>query len=214
MIKLLEAKGVRVFSLAENTKNVDAFSRWRNGIPYVFLNTVKSTERSRLDAAHELAHLVLHKHGGPQQGREAEVEANTFASSFLMPEADVRARIPIANRLDDIIAAKTRWGVSAAALAYRLHKLQILSDWQYRTFCIQMNDRGYRSGEPNGLAREESVVWKKVFTALWIEKVSKGKLAEILSIPPNELENLVFGLSGAIARPEKSLTGPYIRNIK
>lgn len=213
MIKLLEAKGVRVFSLAENTKNVDAFSCWRNGIPYVFLNTVKSTERSRLDAAHELAHLVLHKHGGPQQGREAEVEANTFASSFLMPEADVRARIPIANRLDDIIAAKKRWGVSAAALAYRLHKLQILSDWQYRTFCIQMNDRGYRSGEPNGLPREESVVWKKVFTALWIEKVSKGKLAEILSIPPNELENLVFGLTGAVARPEKSLSGPYIRNI-
>ena len=42
MIKLLESKGVRVFSLAENTKNVDAFSCWRNGTPYVFLNTFRS----------------------------------------------------------------------------------------------------------------------------------------------------------------------------
>jgi transcriptional regulator with XRE-family HTH domain len=63
MIKLLESKRVRVFSLAENTKNVDAFSCWRNDVPYVFLNTFKSAERSRLDAAHELAHLTLH--GGP-----------------------------------------------------------------------------------------------------------------------------------------------------
>jgi hypothetical protein len=52
MVKLLETKGVRVFSLAENTKNVDAFSCWRNDEPYVFLNTFKSTERSRFDAAH------------------------------------------------------------------------------------------------------------------------------------------------------------------
>src|SRR3546814_6566541 len=53
----------------EDTKNVDAFSCWRNGQPFVFLNTFKSAERSRFDAAHELAHLVLHRHGGPQ-GRE------------------------------------------------------------------------------------------------------------------------------------------------
>jgi len=84
MVRLLEAKGVRVFSLAENTKNVDAFSCWRNDEPYVFLNTFKSTERSRFDAAHELGHLVLHKHG-PPQGREAEKQPNHFASAFLMP---------------------------------------------------------------------------------------------------------------------------------
>jgi hypothetical protein len=64
MLKLLEAKGVRVFSLAENTKAVDAFSVWRNGLPYVFLNIAKSAERSRFDASHELGHLVMHKHGG------------------------------------------------------------------------------------------------------------------------------------------------------
>src|SRR5205085_7960830 len=127
MIKLLESKGVRVFSLAENTKNVDAFSCWRNDIPYVFLNTFKSAERSRLDAAHELGHLVLHKHGGPRQGRDAEAEANTFASSFLMPKADVRSRIPFVRTLDDIVSAKKRWGVSTGALAYWLYKLGILS---------------------------------------------------------------------------------------
>lgn len=48
MVHLLEANGVRVFSLAENTKAVDAFSLWRDDIPYVFLNRFKSSERSRI----------------------------------------------------------------------------------------------------------------------------------------------------------------------
>ncbi|MCZ7596082.1 MAG: helix-turn-helix domain-containing protein [Hyphomicrobium sp.] len=42
LIKLLESKGVRVFALAENTRNVDAFSYWRNGEPFIFLNTMKT----------------------------------------------------------------------------------------------------------------------------------------------------------------------------
>lgn len=213
MIKLLESKGVRVFSLAENTKNVDAFSCWRNDIPYIFLNTFKSAERSRLDAAHELAHLVLHRHGGPRQGREAEIEANTFASAFLMPVADVKSRVPFVRRLDDLVTAKRRWGISTAALAYRLHKLGILSDWQYRTFCIQMNERGFQQNEPNGVAREESVVWRTVLTALWSEKVSKHKIAADLNLPPDELENLVFGLTGDPAPPVRPAGRPDIRQV-
>jgi Zn-dependent peptidase ImmA (M78 family) len=213
MIKLLESKGVRVFSLAENTKTVDAFSCWRNGTPYVFLNTFKSAERSRLDAAHELAHLTLHKHGGPRQGRDAEMEANNFASSFLMPKADVLSRLPFVARLDELIAAKKRWGVSTGALAYRLHKLGILSDWQYRTFCIQINQRGFRTDEPNGLPREESVVWKKVFTELWGDRISKNQVASELHLPPDELENLVFGLTGDIAPPERAKGRPNLKAI-
>jgi Zn-dependent peptidase ImmA (M78 family)/DNA-binding XRE family transcriptional regulator len=213
MIKLLESKGVRVFSLAENTKNVDAFSCWRNDVPYVFLNTFKSAERSRLDSAHELAHLILHKHGGPRQGRDAEIEANSFASSFLMPKADLTSRLPFVGRLDELVVAKKRWGVSAAALAYRLHKLGILSDWQYRMFCIQINQRGYRKEEPNSLPREESILWKKVFTELWSDRISKNQVAVDLHLPTDELENLVFGLTGEIKPPERASGRPRLKAV-
>jgi Zn-dependent peptidase ImmA (M78 family) len=213
MIKLLESKGVRVFSLAENTRNVDAFSCWRNDIPYVFLNTYKSTERSRLDAAHELGHLILHRHGGPRQGRDTEIEANSFASSFLMPKADIKSRLPFVARLDELVLAKKRWGVSTAALAYRLHKLGILSDWQYRMFCIQINQKGYRTEEPDGLPREESVIWKKIFTDLWSERISKNQIAADLFLPPDELENLVCGLTGEIKQPERTRGRPSLRAV-
>jgi len=71
MVHLLESHGVRVFSLSEESTKVDAFSQWRAAVPYVFLNTKKTAEHSRMDAADELGHLVLHGHGGPR-GREAE----------------------------------------------------------------------------------------------------------------------------------------------
>src|SRR5579862_3804658 len=101
MVHLLEAKGVRVFSLSENAKAVDAFSTWRDDGPYIFLNNKKTPEHSRFDAAHELGHLVLHRHGGPQ-GRKAEEEANRFAASFLMPSSDVQAILPRVSSLDQI----------------------------------------------------------------------------------------------------------------
>ncbi|MBB6013275.1 Zn-dependent peptidase ImmA (M78 family)/DNA-binding XRE family transcriptional regulator [Aquamicrobium lusatiense] len=203
-VHLMEAKGVRVFSLVENTRTVDAFSVWRGGRPFVFLNMMKTAEHSRFDAAHELGHLVLHKHGGPS-GRKAEEEANRFASSFLMPAADVLARIPRVHTLNQIVEAKKRWSVSVMAMIYRLHALKVISDWQYRMFCIQASDLGYRTSEPFGIPREQSLVWHKVLTALWTERVTKKEIAERLAVPVGEIENLLFGLatnpSGVPPRP-------------
>jgi Zn-dependent peptidase ImmA (M78 family)/DNA-binding XRE family transcriptional regulator len=193
MVHLLEAKGVRVFSLSENTKTVDAFSAWRGIKPYIFLNTEKTSEHSRFDAAHELGHLILHKHGGPK-GRKAEEDADRFAASFLMPSSDVKAILPRVTALNQIIQAKKRWGVSVAALNYRLHKLGITSDWQYRTFCIQLTQHGFREKEPYGIKREQSIAWRKVFTELWKERVTRKDVARSLNLPFEEVSNLLYGL--------------------
>ena len=88
---------------------------------------------------------------------------------------------------------KKRWGVSVAALAYRLNKSGTLSDWQYRTFCIQIN-KLYGKSEPDGLPREDSVLWKKVFQELWKDKSTKDHVAKELCIPGNEIDELVFNL--------------------
>lgn len=202
MIHLLEAKGVCVFSLAENTRRVDAFSSWREDRPYIFLNMQKTVERSRFDAAHELGHLVLHRHGGPR-GRESEDQANRFAGEFLMPSADVMAKIPRVLRLNQIIQAKKRWGVSVQALTYRLHRLGITTDWQNRTFCIQLTKHGYRDAEPNGIKREQSLVWQKVLTALWNERITKSDIAKELHLPESEIENLLFSIT-TISDPDNT----------
>lgn len=196
MIKLLESKGVRVFSLFEDTKNVDAFSCWRGDRPFVFLNTFKSTERSRFDAAHELGHLVLHRHGAAQDSRQAESEADRFASAFLMPMDDVMSRIRYVTDLESLIQAKKRWGVSVAALNYRLHKLRVVSDWQNRSLNIEMSSRGFRRDEPDGLPPETSALWPKVFTSLWRERITREQIAAELNVPVGELDTILFRLTG------------------
>lgn len=199
MVNLLEAHGVRVFSLVEETRHLDAYSLWRNDKPYIFLNTIKTTERSRFDAAHELGHLILHRHTGSTHPR-AESEADAFASAFLMPEEDLRAEFRWVRGLKEIIEKKRRWGVSAAALAYRLNKMGKVSDWHYRSYCIELGKLG-RGVEPNPMPRETSQVWAKVLTDLWRQGISLSRLADRLAIPERELRALLFGIATVSAEP-------------
>jgi len=194
MIHLLEAHGVRVFSLAEDYAELDAFSTWRHGLPFVFLNTKKSGERSRMDAAHELGHLVLHARAQITRGREIEKEARDFASAFLMPKGDVKAHAPRFPSLDQLIVAKKRWKVAVAALTYRMHDLGLLSDWQYRSLYMDISRRGYRKNEPEPIKRESSQVLAKVLAQLRKEGVRKSHIAEALDLPMSELRALMFGL--------------------
>ena len=196
VLRLLESKGIRVLSLSENTRNVDAYSFWRSDRPYIFLNQEKTAERSIFDSAHELGHLILHYHAGARNEKGAEMQADRFASAFLVPEADVMNEVSQVCSASQIIAAKRRWKVSAMALAYRLHDLRLLSDWNYRSICIELGKQGYRAGEPVGVERETSVVLAKVLTALWGRRQTKDNIAHDLAIPLEEIETLIFGLAG------------------
>lgn len=194
VIHLAESKGIRVFSLPIDSASVDAFSVWHNDTPFVFLNPMKSGERGRMDIAHEIGHLCMHGNGTPRS-RQAEWEAERFASAFLMPAPDVLANIPGAWSLSIIHKLKSRWKVSAIALVVRLRTLEVLSEWQYRTFCIELSQTGQRTRELNGIPRESSQVIGKVFDTLRSEGKSRNSIARDLAITPTELNSLIAGLT-------------------
>jgi Zn-dependent peptidase ImmA (M78 family)/DNA-binding XRE family transcriptional regulator len=193
-VHLLEAHGVRVFSLPMDSARVDAFSVWRRETPFIFLTTGKSAERGRFDATHELAHLTLHRHGGPH-GRDAESEADCFASAFLMPKGSVTASFSgVFPTLPTLIRQKQHWLIAVSALTRRLRDLHLISEWHYRTLCIEISQQGYRTHEPNGIPRETSQILTKAFAALRLEGVSRGAVARELRIGAEDLEELIFGL--------------------
>lgn len=194
MVHLLESKGVRVYSLSLDSLKVDAFSMWRQDTPFVFLNTRKTSEHSRFDAAHELGHLVMHRHGSPQ-GHVTEREANAFASAFLMPRGTVLAKAPSLATVDQLVRLKKQWNVSVAALAYRMHALGILSDWHHRSLYIEISKRGYRKAEPLEAPRESSQVLAKVLATLREDGFTKEAIAAELLVSVSEIEDLVFGLT-------------------
>jgi Zn-dependent peptidase ImmA (M78 family) len=195
VVHVLEAHGGRVFSLPSDSANVDAFSLWHRETPFVFLNQNKSAERARMDGGHELGHLTMHRqHGGPRS-RQAEFEADRFAAAFLMPAGDVMAHGRLGFSLKDIHRLKKRWGVAAIALVHRLRTLNLLTEWQYRTLCIEISQEGGRRSERDGILRDNSQVLTMVFAMLRSEGISQASIANELSIDTAELEALVRGLT-------------------
>ena len=192
LIALLESKGIRVFSLTDEAQDVDACCRWTSGRPFIFLNTSRTAERCRFDLAHELGHLVMHKHG-IIEGIHIEQEANAFASAFLMPRRSLLAdplRIP---SLRSILSKKEIWQVSAAALTYRYNKLGIITDWNATSIYKQLAQRG-RNNEPNPIAHESSLLLDKVFKVLAQENFDLSKLTNDLCLTLEEISNLTFNL--------------------
>ena len=222
VVHLLESKGVRVFSMDVESREVDAFSLWHGETPLIILNQYKSAEHARFDACHELAHLVLHRHGSPQgAARIYEREAHEFASAFLMPRGSVLANAPRFPTVPGLVKLKRKWGVSVAALAHRLHQVGILSEWQYRTLYVEISKRGYRTTEPEPMERETSQILTKVFAALRADGVAKTATAQELGLSTRELDRLMFGLTiiglrggGTDSDTPKSGMGPKLKVVK
>jgi Zn-dependent peptidase ImmA (M78 family)/DNA-binding XRE family transcriptional regulator len=198
LIHLLESKGVRVFSLVDEIREVDAFCTWYESKPFVFLNTLKSAERSRFDAAHELGHLVRDVYTlqhGDAHSPEMERQADAFAAAFLMPRESVTANQPPAYTLNYLIKLKHYWGVSLAALAYRYNALGLVSEWNYRSVCIDIAKKGYRTREPEPMERETSQLMSKVFEILQQQKKGRRDIAAHLDLSVDEINALTFQLT-------------------
>jgi Zn-dependent peptidase ImmA (M78 family)/DNA-binding XRE family transcriptional regulator len=194
MTHLLESKGVRVFSLALDMVEVDAFCTWNDDVPYVFLNTKKSNARRRFDAAHELGHLVMHRHG-EYDGRTTEKEADEFASAFLMPRNGFAPTAPRLPDLRNIIPSKSQWGVSVAAYVVRLRKLDLITEWHYRTLFKQLSQRGYRKKEPFDHRPELSRLAELILMDLRSEGIGYKDVADIIGVSKEDISDLLFNIA-------------------
>jgi predicted transcriptional regulator len=95
------------------------------------VNVAHHPNRQRYTIAHELAHYFLHRHlkmefqdtiffRGSESTRE-EMQANSFASEILIPEADFRQRVREGtNRIEDLAQI---YAVSTLALRIRAKNL-------------------------------------------------------------------------------------------
>ena len=200
-VQLVESRGVRVYTLPPIAEEVDAFSCWHDGVPYIFLSRRRSPERMRFDVAHELGHLVMHV---AKSGDEAaqEREADRFASEFLMPQEALPAQVRSNPTTAEVLDARSRLKVSAMALTRALHQAGRMSDWHYRQTCIDLSGRGYRSGEPGGMPTHEM---SRVFPQV-LGVVEARDIANDLRVPLDEVRALTFGVELHLAQTEPEPT--------
>lgn len=196
LLQLLESKGAKIYSAGGPLQAIDAFSFRHGAAPVIFLNIHKSAERLRFDLAHELGHLVMH--GGSlhvEPGKEKEQAANDFASSFLMPRADVLGAIRGNLSLEDIMVLKRRWRVSAMALNLRAHRLGVISDWTYGTLAKQLSMAGFRRGEPGSdLRAESSSLLTQVMSDIRARGEGFADIARVLCVRAQDVQDLMLGI--------------------
>lgn len=190
LIQLLEANGVICSFVSEANLDVDAFSFWESGRPYICLTRSKgSTSRVRFDCAHELGHLLMHVDVQPGN-KELEAQANRFAGAFLVPREVFLKEYPRRFSLDAYFELKKRWKVSAAALIRRAYDLECMSEATYRRAFIQLNQTGARYNEPFEPPSESLSVISQALT-IAEDEMSQSDLSNLLCIRQTDFDNLI-----------------------
>jgi len=191
-VQLAESRGVRVYTLPPIAEEVDAYSAWHDGKPFMFLARRRSPEGMRFDVAHELAHLVLHPAAAHDDAAQ-EREANEFASEFLIPRDAIPEYLRTNPPVKELLEVRDQFKVSAMALAYATHSAGRMTEWAYRNTCIELSGRGFRKREPDGMpAHEMSRVFSQILGPQGM--VTAREIAADLHVPVQEVRALTFGV--------------------
>lgn len=154
---MLAAEGAGVVVAREVTgiPQIEGLSAWSEslGRPIVFLSADKDNGyRSRFDLAHEIGHLVLHRHIEPSKDREhhkqMEKQAHYFAGALLLPAETFAQEIRTPISLDDLLLLKRRWGVSVGAIIMRLKALEVIDAEEHLSLMKRRSARWGMKAEP------------------------------------------------------------------
>lgn len=118
LVQTLENNGIVVWRTLLSAETLDAFSECRNPHPVIVLSSDKANYfRSRTDAGHELAHLVMHRRVDRKALTKAsdfkvlEDQAHYFGGALLLP-ADAFQKELWGLSLGAFRSLKPRWGAS------------------------------------------------------------------------------------------------------
>lgn len=194
---LLERAGAIIVPCNFETPLVDAISQWLPGHPPMFfVNRMLARSRWRMTLAHELAHVVMHATPNP----EMENQAARFASSLLMPEADIESDFRVLARcrtaddcLSKLAELKLVWQVSIQGLLVRASELGALPARMVTSAWKRIAQLGYRKNEPleHRLPAEQPTTLSELVTKhLRGLGYSTSELAEALSLNVGEFRQL------------------------
>lgn len=154
VVSVLERVGFVVGSIEMGTAKLDGLCSWSpiDGRPHILLASDKmSFPRRQMDAAHEMAHALLHRGVTKEEfARDLKfIEAQAFrlASAFLMPSTSypIEVRSP---SLANLMTLKERWRVSIKAQIRRLADIEVIPP-EFATHLYKLySAKGWSREEP------------------------------------------------------------------
>lgn len=154
VVALMERIGIVVAAIPMNTTKLDGLCSWSpfDDRPHVLLATDKmSFPRRQMDAAHELAHAILHKNVPEDEFEEnlrvIERQAFRLGSALLMPSTTYPLEVRHPS-LATLVSLKERWRVSIKAQIKRLSDLDVVPEEFAQGLYKLYSAKGWAKGEP------------------------------------------------------------------
>ena len=104
--------------------------------------------------------------------------------------------------------------MSALAYIRRVHHLNLITDWQYKSLVIEATQAGYRRAEGD-IEREDSLLIPKVLQLLSEDSQTIATIADELSIPIMDVQTLLFSpVTSLPSESGESITRPNLRLVR
>src|ERR1700685_2889720 len=156
LVEVAEANGAIVIRHNLDSAYLDGLSEWLipESRPLIILNSDKNVSvRSRMDLAHEIGHMVLHRKVSTEKLEDQEnfdlieEQAFRFGSALLLPESGFLEDLYSVS-LDALRSIKLKWKVSISMMIERLKHLGIVDLEQHRRLRINYSTRRWNQEEP------------------------------------------------------------------
>lgn len=190
IIEILEKNGIIVYFLKHTHEKFDGITMYSDkGQPIIFINDGMPNDRKRFTLAHELGHLILHLNSFQDIDRDEEMEANNFASEFLMPGIEIAGMLNYLN-LNKIASLKTYWHVSKSALIRRAYELGIIERNKYSYFNIELSRRGEKKYEKGEVFIDSPKIFRQIIQMLKADlHYGSEEIRNLLCLPKNFYES-------------------------
>ena len=149
----------------------------------VVLNPSVSTDRRRLNAAHELGHVLFGDcDSDEQEGKALEARAFDFASHLLLPNSQLKRAFE-GRSMVRLVQFKERFGISLAAMIYRAEKLELHLEAGREDALDRVLRRGWRTVEPGVVRPDRATRFEQLIDeAVLANKLSLKEIADLSGV--------------------------------
>jgi Zn-dependent peptidase ImmA (M78 family) len=196
VVEVLERMGCRVME-SETDLAIDGLAAMLGNESVVVLNGEVSNDRARMNAAHELGHIVNGDCGDDEEDRNEERAAFEFASHLLLTSAMLREAFK-RKSVVDLVRFKERFGISLAAMVYRAKEERLIRESEAKNLWVEFSKRGWRSKEPGQVWADRATRFEAIIDGAIVGgKATLASLAEVAGVREDELRRRLALATGA-----------------
>lgn len=223
VVSILETFGIRVIEVPTDLAISAMAARFGDEF-IVALNPRYPSDRCRMNAAHELGHILLgdcHADHISDERQKVEKPAYEFASRLLLPKTQLEEACQPRSMVR-LVQTKESFGISLAAIIYRAEEDKIWPPHICKMLWVEFAKRGWRTNEPGYVRPDRANRFESNLDAAIIDnRLTWTNAASITGLREEELRERVkvaLGIDGQDEVQEGGLqeenSTPTLRLVK